>query len=203
MATPYEFFATSTHGRSQEDLLAELKRIYSTMTDYQADISQDPICQMWQWTLYNAYEMAVQVSLDMDRAESIIKSHYEPLYFAATCGLPAAKTKAEIEKEEEAVRNWLVEGLPWSGPAAAAVHTDLKVRIINAAVNLNAAKSSLRSTALKTWNRLMWFEIEARRLANRPEVLAHLEQVLRDKKVSSGICIHNLVETHCPICPPR
>jgi hypothetical protein len=203
MATPYEFFATSNHGRSQEECLAELKRIYSTLTDYNADISKDPVCKMWQWTLYHAYEMAVQVSFDMDRAEDIIKSHYEPLYFAAGCGLPAAKTKEVIQKEEEAVRHWLVEGIPWSGPAADAVNTDLKVLIFNSSINLKAAESSLRSTALKTWNRLMWFEIEARRLANRPEVLAHLERVLRDKKVSSGICIHNLVETHCPICPPR
>ena len=203
MATPYEFFATSAHGKSQEECLAELKRIYSTLTDYNADISKDPVCQMWQWTLYNAYEMAVRVSLDMDRAEHVLQTHFQPLYFAAGCGLPVAKTREEIQREEEAVRHWLVEGIPWSGPIADAVNTDLKVLIFNSAVNLKAAESSLRSTALRNWNRLMWFEIEARRLANRPEVLAHLEKVLRDKKVSSDICIHNLIENQCPICPSR
>jgi hypothetical protein len=203
MATSYEFFAKSNHGKSQEECLAQLKRIYSTLTDYQADISKDPIFKEWQWTLPEAYEMTVRLALDMERAEEILTSHYEPLYFAASCGLPAAKTREQIQKEQEAVRHWLVEGIPWSGPVADSVNTDLKVLIFNSAVSLPTAESALRSNALKNWNRIMWFEIEARRLANRPEVLAHLERVLRDTKVSSGVCIHNLIETHCPICPSR
>ena len=104
-------------------------------------------------------------------------------------------------KQEEAVRHWLVEGLPWSGPAAKALPNEIKERIFNGAVHLEAAKDSLKKTSMRVWNLMMWAEIEARRLANRPEVLAHLEQVLRSKKVSSGICIHNMIKTHCPICP--
>lgn len=201
METSYGFFATSNHGKSQEECFAELKRVYSTLTDYNVNISKDPIFKEWQWTLPDAYEMTVRLSLDMERAEEILTSHYEPLYFAASCGLPAAKTQEQIEKEKEVVRHWLVEGIPWSGPAAAAVNTDLKVLIFNSAVSLSTAESVLRSNALKNWNRIMWCEIEARRLANRPEVLAHLEKVLRNTKVSSGVCIHNLIQTHCPICP--
>lgn len=201
MATSYEFFAKSNHGKSQEECLTQLKNVYSTLTDYNMDISKDPIFQEWQWTLYDAYEMTVRLALNMERAEEVLRSHYEPLYFAASCGLPAAKTKGQIQKEEEVVRQWLIEGIPWSGPAATAVNTDLKILIFNSAVCLPTAEYALRSNALKNWNKIMWFEIEARRLANRPEVLAHLEKVLRDTKVSSGVCIHNLIKTHCPICP--
>uniref|UniRef100_A0A6C0KA06 Uncharacterized protein n=1 Tax=viral metagenome TaxID=1070528 RepID=A0A6C0KA06_9ZZZZ len=201
MATSYLFFASSNHGMSQDDLLAELKKVYANNSDYNADICEHPIAQMWQWTLPFAYEKAIRASLNMYRAEEIIRLYFDPLYFASSCGLPTAVTKEEVEKQEEAVRHWLVEGLPWSGPAAKALPNEIKERIFNGAVYLEAAKDSLKDTSMRVWNLMMWAEIEARRLANRPEVLAHLEQVLRSKKVSSDICIHNLIKTHCPICP--
>jgi len=198
MATPYAYFQLSLAPKNP-NILQILQNEVNVSCDHRADICAYKATSAWVWTIPGAYKKAIDDSFSTSCCEGVLEKYFNQLYFSASCGLPTAPTKSEVDILYKNTKDWVQLGLPLDTPLSATIPTDLKEAIFNSSINLLTAMTSLSDTANHEWATINWLTLEAREHALSSEAQQHLEKVIFVKKSCEKmgknvkICVHNML----------
>lgn len=197
MSTPYTYFQRSL--TKNPDALRLLQEQVRNSDDHRADICAYPYTESWVWTIPGAYKKAIDDSFSQPICDALLEKYFNQLYFSASCGLPTAPTKEQVDILYKNTKEWIILGLPLDVPLATVIPTELKESIFNSSIHLLKAIESLSETANVEWAKINWLSLAAQRHVLSHTVQEHLEKVIFVKKSAEAlgkdvrICLHNML----------
>jgi len=215
----YSYFKGGDHGKTYSECLAvlnkkykadETARVYTLLSPFQntsgivaydtkGGVAVNSPLYEWQFTITGATERALMLSLDVNKARLVLDAYLAPMEFAATCGLPLAKSTDELNQIRQRCISWINDGLKLNSPHCVQLNDEIKECIFNSAVNLAAAIRSFNESISQEWERTHVIENAVIRHLFDAKNREHLSECYRIKGVLNGrgiaalVCQHNLI----------
>lgn len=215
----YAYFKGGSHGKTYSECLLvlnkkykadEAAKVYDLLSPFQSrnHLAQydtkggvavsSPVYE-WQFTIIGAVERALVRALDIDKAYLLLDSYLSPLEFAASCGLPLAKTKDALNVIRVNAMCWIKDGLALNSPYTSYLNEEIKECLFDGAINLVVAIGSFEESVREEWEKTHAIENAVIRHSFDPYTKGQIsacfcaKQLLQDNKIAARVCQHNLL----------